>query len=155
MARNNVIGKGGTMPWHMPADLKHFKKVTMNKPVVMGRKTFESIGKPLPGRRNIIISRQENLKLEGCEVYNNIQNVFEILKNESEVMIIGGGQLYAKTLPFADRLYITHLDADIDGDTQFPDWNENEWEEVFRESHQPDEKNPYPYAFVNYQRLAR
>ena len=110
-SKNNVIGKNNQLPWHLPADLKHFKNLTMGKPIIMGRKTFDSIGKPLPGRRNIIISHQPNLFIDGCEVFHSIDDALSALKNETEVMIIGGANLYAQTIERASRLYLTEIDV--------------------------------------------
>ncbi len=150
MANNRVIGKDNQMPWHLPADLAHFKKVTLGKPIIMGRKTYESIGRPLPGRKNIVISSNSNYKLDGCETVTSIENAFEIVKNEKEVFIIGGGYLYTQLLPQADKLYLTFIDLDIDGDTKFPQFEQLNLKETKREKHLKDEKNPYDYEFVDF-----
>ena len=150
MANNRVIGKDNQMPWHLPADLGHFKAVTLGKPIIMGRKTYESIGRPLPGRKNIVISRDEDYRLEGCETVCSLEKALDLVKNVEEVMIIGGGYLYAQTLPQADRLYLTFIDLDVDGDTQFPEFEHLSLKEVKREKHLKDEKNPYDYAFIDY-----
>lgn len=148
MANDRVIGLDGKMPWHLPADLVHFKKSTMGSPVIMGRKTYDSIGKPLPGRRNIILSRDENLFIAGCDV---VQGLDEALKRvESgvdEVFIIGGQQLYEQALPMATRLYLTHIALDVDGDTRFPEYSNSLWRQISYSSHAADEKNPWPYSF--------
>ncbi|WP_068988491.1 type 3 dihydrofolate reductase [Kangiella sediminilitoris] len=157
MANDRVIGKGNQMPWHLPADLKHFKAVTLGKPVVMGRKTHESIGMVLPGRKNIIISRNPNYRSDfhndQCEVVTSIEAALEMTRNEDEVMIIGGANIYGQLLDKADKLYLTFIDLDTDGDARFPDWTHHLWEEVSRETHQPDEKNPYHYQFVELHRI--
>lgn len=151
MARNRVIGKDNAMPWHLPADLAHFKRITLGKTVIMGRHTFESIGRPLPGRKNIIISRRPDYRPEGCVVVNSIDAALASAESE-EVMIIGGGQLYAEMLPRAQRLYLTLIDAELEGDTHFPDYEAYSWREIGRETHGPDEKNAYGYEFVTLER---
>ncbi len=151
MANNRVIGKNNDMPWHLPADLAHFKRVTMGKPVVMGRKTFESIGRPLPGRKNIIISRNPDYRVDGCEHATSLEEAIDMLKNEEEIMIIGGGNLYTQALQNANRLYLTFIDLDVDGDTLFPAFEHLRLIETGREKHSKDEKNPYDYTFVDYQ----
>ncbi len=130
MAHNRVIGKDNQMPWHLPDDLKHFKAVTMGKPVVMGRKTFESIGRPLPGRQNIVISRNPDLKIEGVTCVTSFDAAKHAAGQCDELMVIGGGQLYGELLPVADILYLTEIALDVDGDTHFPLWNPNEWDET-------------------------
>jgi dihydrofolate reductase len=152
MAKNRVIGKENAMPWHLPADLAHFKRVTMGKPVIMGRRTYESIGRPLPGRKNIVISRRSDYSPEGCVIVNSVEAAIA-QANHEEVMIIGGGQLYAEMLPHADRLYLTLIDAELEGDTRFPDYTIYDWKEIDRERHEPDEKNNYAYEFVTLERI--
>ncbi|CCQ09512.1 Dihydrofolate reductase [Pseudoalteromonas luteoviolacea B = ATCC 29581] len=149
MAKNRVIGKDNDMPWHLPADLAHFKKVTMSKPVIMGRKTFESIGRPLPGRRNIVITRDVSYKADGIELVSSPEQALEVVKDVEEVMIIGGGHIYSTFLPLAQRLYLTFIDLDVKGDTQFPDYQTvATWQQICTESYQADEKNPHDYQFV-------
>ncbi|MCB1827108.1 MAG: type 3 dihydrofolate reductase [Coxiellaceae bacterium] len=152
MAKNRVIGKDQQMPWHLPADLAHFKKVTMNKPIIMGRKTFESIGRPLPGRRNIVITRQ-SIEIPGCDVCHSLEEALEAVAGEDEAMIIGGGNLYRQALSMAKRLYLTFIDLEVDGDTTFPEWNPSEWKEVSKTVHQPDQKNLYSYQFVTLEKI--
>lgn len=147
MAKQRVIGKDNTMPWHLPADFAWFKRSTMGKPIVMGRKTFESIGRPLPGRQNVVISRNRELNIEGVSVVESIDEALNLLANEPEIMIIGGGSIYSACLPLASKLYLTFIDAQIDGDTQFPQWS-NEWQEQSREHYSADEKNSYAMDFV-------
>ena len=150
MARNRVIGKDNKMPWHLPADLEHFKTVTMAKPIVMGRKTYQSIGRPLPGRQNVIISRNPDYKVEGCDVVNSIDAAIKLLSGEEEIMIIGGGFLYSQMLEQADKLYLTFIDSEIDGDTYFPEYENLDLTELASENHLSDEKNRYDYRFVDY-----
>ena len=147
MAKSRVIGKDNAMPWHLPADFAWFKKVTMGKPVVMGRKTFESIGRPLPGRHNIVISRNAGYQAEGITVVSDIEAAKNAAGNVEELMVIGGGSIYAACLEDADRLYLTFIDLDVEGDTQFPDWG-NGWQEVHSESYAADEKNAHDMRFV-------
>lgn len=149
MANNRVIGLDNNMPWHLPADLQHFKKVTTGKPVIMGRKTFESIGRPLPGRRNIIITRNENYSASGIETVTTPEAALDLVNQVEEVMIIGGGNIYQQFLPLATRLYLTFIDLAVEGDTQFPDYQaETNWQIVDEQQNKPDEKNQYSYKFV-------
>jgi len=147
MADNRIIGKDNQMPWHLPADFAWFKRCTMGKPVVMGRKTYESIGRPLPGRLNIVISRDETLKIEGVTTVTSIEQALDVAGDVEEVMIIGGGAIYAACLPMANKLYVTHIEAAIDGDTQFPDWGD-QFKETSSETYQADEKNAYNMRFT-------
>lgn len=151
MAKSRIIGKDNAMPWHLPADFAWFKKVTMGKPVVMGRKTFESIGRPLPGRHNIVISRNAGYQAEGITVVSDIEAAKHAAGNVEELMVIGGGSIYAACLEEADRLYLTFIDLDVEGDTQFPDWG-NGWQEVHSESYAADEKNAHDMRFVIFER---
>ena len=154
MAHDRVIGKDNQMPWHLPADLAHFKRVTLGKPVLMGRKTFESIGRPLPGRRNLVISRNPGYQAEGIEVVGSVEAALALLAGNSveELMVIGGGHLYAEMLPRADCLYLTRIDLAVEGDTRFPAFDDGQWQRVDCESHPADEKNPHPYSFETWQR---
>ncbi|MFL9706207.1 type 3 dihydrofolate reductase [Aeromonas veronii] len=154
MAHDRVIGKDNQMPWHMPADLAHFKRVTLGKPVLMGRKTFESIGRPLPGRRNLVISSNPDYQAEGIEVVGSVEAALALLAGSSveELMVIGGGHLYAEMLPSADCLYLTRIDLAVEGDTRFPAFDDGQWQRVDCESHPADEKNPHPYSFETWQR---
>ncbi|MBO1272754.1 dihydrofolate reductase [Shewanella sp. 4t3-1-2LB] len=127
MANNRVIGKDNQMPWHLPEDLRHFKQVTMGKPVVMGRRTYESIGKPLPGRQNIVITRNSDMTIPGVTMVSSLSEAFDQANVCDELMIIGGGQLYAEALPCADILYLTQISLDVDGDTYFPSWDDGQW----------------------------
>ncbi|MFM5333145.1 type 3 dihydrofolate reductase [Aeromonas veronii] len=154
MAHDRVIGKDNQMPWHLPADLAHFKRVTLGKPVLMGRKTFESIGRPLPGRRNLVISRNPDYQAEGIEVVGSVEAALALLAGSSveELMVIGGGHLYAEMLPSADCLYLTQIDLAVEGDTRFPAFDDGQWQRVDCESHPADDKNPHPYSFETWQR---
>lgn len=148
MDRNRVIGNNDSLPWHISADLKNFKKITMGKPIVMGRKTHESIGRPLPGRENIIITRDKTYQAEGCTVLNSIEEILEHCKDTEEVMITGGSEIYKHTLDQATRLYLTEVHAEVEGDTFFPEYNRTEWDEISREEFNADEKNDYDYSFI-------
>ena len=147
MANNRVIGKDNQMPWHLPADFAWFKRSTMGKPVVMGRKTYDSIGRPLPGRLNVVISRDESLEIEGVTTVTSIDQALELVSDVDEVMIIGGGSIYESCLSKANKLYLTHIDLEVDGDTQFPGWGEG-WKQSFSETYQADEKNKHNMEFV-------
>ncbi|EKD91838.1 MAG: hypothetical protein ACD_29C00352G0007 [uncultured bacterium] len=151
--KNHVIGFESKMPWHLPADLKHFKIITMGKPIVMGRKTFESIGKVLPGRRNIIISRQKDLKILHGEVFSSLDAVFSALKSEKEIIIIGGAEIYKQALHFADRIYLTIIETELKGDAFFSDLNLSKWKLVSEEKLPPDERNIYPLCFQVFERF--
>lgn len=147
MAHDRIIGKDNSMPWHLPADFAWFKRCTMGKPIVMGRKTFESIGRPLPGRLNIVISRNPDFAPQGITVVNDIAAAKLAAGDVPELMIIGGGSIYQACLPMADSLYLTFIDADLDGDTQFPNWGNN-WQVVAKEHHDSDANNAYAMEFV-------
>lgn len=148
MANDRVIGLDNQMPWHLPADLAWFKKNTLNKPVIMGRKTFESIGRPLPNRHNIIISRTPHISdNENVTWVESLDAAINLAKDNAEVFIIGGGNIYQQALPLANRLYLTHIDATLQGDTRFPDYNTGKWQQIFEEKHQVDDKNSYNYQF--------
>jgi dihydrofolate reductase len=149
MANRNVIGLNNQMPWHMPADLAHFKKVTLGKPVIMGRKTYDSIGRLLPGRRNIIISRQAAPTGFTADWVDSVEAALALVSDQPEVMIIGGAQLYQQMLARADRLYLTHIQLETSGDAYFPDYqNEHGWQIISTEQHPADEQNPHSYRFV-------
>jgi dihydrofolate reductase len=152
MDRNRVIGKGDALPWHISEDLKHFKKITMGKPIIMGRKTHESIGRPLPGRENIILTRDTNYQAEGCTVLNSLDAIFEHCKDIEEVMITGGAEIYKLAFELVSNLYLTEVHTEVEGDTYFPEFDRSEWQEVSREDHKADEKNEYDYSFLMLQR---
>lgn len=155
MDKQRLIGRQNQLPWRLPADLKYFKNVTLGKPVLMGRKTYESLGKPLPGRQNIIITHNTNFIAEGCEIAHSLEAAFDLCKDADEIMVIGGAQLYQAALPYAQRLYITWVHGDFKGDTFFPAWSPDEWNEISRESHDIDDKNLFPYTFVILERLTK
>ena len=153
MTREHVIGLDGDMPWHLPADLAHFKRLTSGKPVIMGRKTFDSIGRPLPKRRNIVITRNQAWAHEGVEVAHSLEAAIALTQNEAETMIIGGATLYTAALEAAHRLYITWIDARVTGDTHFPKWSESEFVIESEEFRAKDEKNSYDLTFCTYHRI--
>ncbi|MGB5444953.1 MAG: type 3 dihydrofolate reductase [Psychromonas sp.] len=155
MAEDRVIGLDNNMPWHLPADLTFFKRVTLGKPVIMGRKTFQSIGRPLPGRKNIVLSRDENLEIDGVSCVQTVEQALSLVAGCDEVMVIGGATIYEQFLPQADRLYLTFIDLKTAGDTQFPDYKKMaNWREVQREKHLADPKNSYNYQFVTLDRVS-
>ncbi len=152
-ADNRIIGKDNDMPWHLPADLAYFKKTTLAKPIIMGRKTYESIGRPLPGRQNIVISRDESYQVDGVDSATSVEQALSLAGDVAEVMVIGGGAIYAHCLPFAHRLYITHINAKIDGDTQFPEYDiENDWHLAQSTKMSADDKNCFDLNFCIYNR---
>ncbi len=157
MASNRVIGKGNQMPWHLPADLKHFKAVTLGKPVIMGRKTHESIGMVLPGRENIIISRDANyisdFYNDKCQTVTSLDDAISMAGDVEEIMIIGGANIYQQMIDQADTLYLTFIDLETEGDAHFPDWTHLEWQEVSREEYKADEKNAFDLEFVTLERV--
>jgi len=148
MAENRVIGRNNQLPWRIPADLRHFKALTLGKPVIMGRKTYESIGRPLPGRDNIVITADSGYQAEGCQVVHSVEQALEAAGSCEEAMIIGGANLYRQTLENADRLYLTLVKAEPEGDTWFPEIELQQWREIERQAHTADESNEYDYDFV-------
>ena len=153
IARNRVIGIGGRLPWHLPEDLRRFKRLTMGAPVIMGRRTHESIGRPLPGRRNIVVTRQTAAHWAGCAVAPSLAAALALGADAPEAFVIGGAALYAEALPHASRLYLTLIDAAYDGDTWFPEFAAAAWREVSREP--GIGASGLPYSFVTYERRAR
>ena len=153
MDKQGLIGRNNDLPWKLSADLKYFRRVTMGKPLVMGRNTHESIGRPLPGRKNIIVTSNANYHVDGCTVVSSLDQALLACDDAEEVMVMGGASLYEQLLPQADRVYLTHVNAELEGDTWFPQWNKDQWQEISREDHQADEKNQYPYSFVIYDRV--
>jgi len=148
MSRGRVIGREGGMPWHLPADLKHFKAVTLGHPVIMGRRTFDSIGRALPGRRNVVISRSAPQLPPGVVLASSLENALRACSDATEVMVIGGGEIYHQSLPLASRLELTFIEADIDGDTHFPAIDDRQWRVARMESRPADERNAYALHFV-------
>ena len=152
MDRNRLIGNENQLPWHLPADLAHFKQVTMGKPIIMGRKTYESIGRPLPGRTNIVLTRSSDFSAECVLTANTLEQALNHVSAEEEVMIIGGSTIYELALPRADRLYLTYVEDSFEGDAWFPDFDPEQWSIVASEQHSADEKNSSAYRFVTYAR---
>ncbi|MFU2314719.1 type 3 dihydrofolate reductase [Rahnella sp. PCH160] len=146
LATDRVIGMENAMPWHLPGDLAWFKRNTLNKPVIMGRKTFESIGRPLPGRLNIVISSKPG-EHDGVTWVTSLDAALAAAGDVEEVMVMGGGRVYEQLLPKANRLYLTHIDAEVEGDTHFPDYEPDDWESTFSEFHDADEQNSHGYCF--------
>ena len=154
MAKNHVIGRDNQLPWHLPEDLRYFKRVTMGKPVIMGRKTFESIGRPLPGRANIVITRNTEWQAEGVHVVHSLDAAIDHCRKLcaadgiEEAMVIGGAEIYSQALHRADRLYLTWVHAHVEGDAWFPDFPREEWQEIAVEDFHAEGNNPYDYSFV-------
>lgn len=154
MGENRVIGKDNTMPWHLPNDLQYFKKTTTGKTIIMGRKTFDSLGRVLPNRKHVVLTRSNDSFPEEVDVIHDIDDIFQYIENnkEEEIFIIGGGQLFKLMLPYTDRLYVTLIDQPFSGDVYFPEIDENEWELIRKEKGLKDEKNPYDYYYLVYER---
>ena len=152
MDRNRLIGRGNALPWHLPADLAFFKRTTLGKPVLMGRKTYESIGRPLPGRRNIVVTRNPKFDAPGCELASSLDEAIDRCADAEEIMLIGGANLYAQGLDFASYLYLTRIDHAFDnGDAWFPELDTS-WELEDREDFDADQDNIYPYSFIKFKR---
>ena len=158
MDENMVIGRNNSLPWYLPEDLKHFKRTTMGKCIIMGRRTYESIGRPLPGRTNIIVTRSRDYEVENARVVDSLTDAIELAENiafidgSDEAFIIGGAELYKHALPVVDRLYLTMVHAEVEGDTYFPDFDVSVWEEVSKNFYDADEFNPYPYSICVFER---
>lgn len=154
VAQNGVIGKNNDLIWHLPGDLRYFKETTKGHYVIMGRKTFESFGKPLINRTNIIVTRNPDYHQEGCIIVNSLEKALQLADkdNQEEAFILGGGEIYRQAMDICDRLYITEIKASFEGDTYFPTIDEKNWKEVKRIKNQSDQKNKYPYDFVVYER---
>ncbi len=148
MAENRVIGRDNDLPWRLPADLKHFKALTVGKPIIMGRKTWESLPGLLPDRPHIIVTRDPNYRAEGCSVVHTLDEAVCMAADAPEVMVIGGAMLYGEAIPQAWRIYLTEVHAEVEGDVHFPLFARNEWRELERERFSPDDKNTLPYSFV-------
>lgn len=154
MDQNRLIGKDNTLPWHLPADLQYFKKVTMGKPIVMGRKTFDSIGRVLPGRENVIVTRNRSYTNDNCTVLYSVDEVKQFAEaSEQEVFIIGGAEIFKEILPVADRLYITEIQESFEGDTYFPTIDEKRWKQISSTSGIVDEKNKYAHQYIVLERV--
>lgn len=152
MDRCGVIGRAGGLPWRLPDDLKRFKVLTLGKTVIMGRKTFESIGRPLPERRNIVISRRERYNASGVEVASSVAAALALCAGEREVMVIGGAEVYRAALPLANKIELTRVEAEVDGDSRFPPLSMAEWRETAREAHPVDARHVYAMSFCTLQR---
>ena len=152
MDRNRLIGSNNALPWHLPADLAFFKRTTMGKPILMGRKTHQSIGKPLPGRRNIVITRNAEFTAKGCDVVGSIDEALQVCAAEDEVMLIGGASLYQQALEKVSQMYVTRIDHDFDGDTWFPEVDFDQWVVHSREDFDADHNNLYNHSFIKYVR---
>ena len=155
VASNGVVGRNNELPWYLPEDLRYFKRTTLGKPVLMGRLTHESIGRPLPGRRNIVLSRQADLSLDGVDVVTGMAQALALAAGDCapELMVIGGAQVYSLALPHATRIYLTEVHAEVEGDAWFPQWDRSAWRERSRECHQNPEPGGYEYSFVVYERI--
>lgn len=147
------IGRAGGLPWHLPEDLKRFKAITMGKPIVMGRRTWESIGRPLPGRRSIVVSRQVGLAIEGAEVVGSLEEALQAASDAPEACVIGGAELYRLALPRAGLVHLTRVHATVEADTFLPALDPSDWEELSSERHAADERHAYPYSFVTLRRV--
>ena len=160
LSQNHVIGRNNKLPWYLPNDLKYFKQVTMGLPIIMGRKTFESIGKPLPGRTNIVITRNPEWTAEGVRAVTSLDEALSLAESvaeidgRDEVMVIGGDQIYRLVMPSVDRLYLTQVHAQVDGDAYFPEFDRDAWKEIGREDYESSETNPYDYSFTVLERRA-
>jgi dihydrofolate reductase len=148
ISENNAIGKDNKLLWYLPTDLKHFKQITNGQTIIMGRKTFDSMGKPLPNRRNIVITRNPDLKLDGAEVTNSVAEALSLCKTEEEVFIIGGAEIYKQAMDQTNRIYLTRVHQRFDADAYFPELDMTKWVETAREEHQPDEKNNIAFTFL-------
>ncbi len=152
MARNGVIGRGNAMPWHLPADLKRFKALTLGKPILMGRRTYESIGRALPGRDNLVLTRARDWRAAGVTVVHCVDEALQRSASSAELAVIGGAEVYRLTVPLAGRIYLTQVLADVEGDTFFPEFSVNEWREVESSDHAADERHAYGMKFVTLER---
>jgi dihydrofolate reductase (trimethoprim resistance protein) len=153
MDENRVIGKDNDIPWRIPNDWDYVKNTTKGYPIILGRKNLESIGKALPHRRNIVLTRDRNFSFKDCEIAHSVEKVFEVCKNESEIFIFGGEQIYNLFMPYVEKMHITKIYHEFEGDTYFPEINDAEWEEVSVEKGLKNERNPYDYYFHIYERI--
>jgi len=151
ISENHAIGKNNQLLWHLPKDLKHFKEITSGGTVIMGRKTYDSVGKPLPNRRNIIITRQQ-IEIAGCEVVNSLQAALDLCRDHKEVFIVGGAEIYKQAMPLTDRIYLTIVHENFEADTYFPEISKEIWKETERADHEADEKNPLSFSFITLER---
>jgi len=152
MSRNRVIGRDNQLPWHLPADLAFFKRVTLGHPMIMGRRTYESIGRPLPGRLSIVVTTDPGFRAPGCTVVNSMEAAYRAAADAEEVSIIGGSSIFAAALPAADVIYLTEVDADVEGDVHFPDFDRSLWRETELERHAKDARHAYPFRILKLER---
>jgi dihydrofolate reductase len=152
VARNGVIGRDNQLPWRLPDDLAYFKRVTMGHPVVMGRRTWQSIGKPLPGRTNIVVTHDSTFVAPGCVVAHSLEEAWRTAEGADEVCVIGGTSLFAETLPIADLIHLTEVEADVEGDTYFPDFDRSQWRETEVARHAADARHAYPFRILRLER---
>ena len=152
MSENRVIGRSGQLPWHLPADLKHFKRATLDKPILMGRLTYDSIGRPLPRRRNLVLTRRTDFSPPGVEVFSSLEAVLESLTMAPELMVIGGGQVYGQCMPVCQRMLLTVVHCHVEGDAFFPAFDTSEWSQVDRIDHDADDHNKWAYSFIELRR---
>jgi len=155
VGNNRVIGNKNSLPWHLPADMEYFRKNTFGKPIIMGSKTFESIGKSLPSRKNIILSDDIDYKAPSCLVVHSIEEALKEAEGNDEVMIVGGASIYKQFLPLANRMYLTFIHHNFEGDSFFPEYDLREWKEIKRIDNQADKNNPYPYSFVVFEKIKK
>ncbi len=155
LAENRVIGVNNTLPWRLPNDLRHFRRLTTGHAIILGRKNYESIGKPLPERTNIIITRNRDFRADGCPIAHSLDEALVLAGNDPEIFVIGGAEIYRAALARADRLYLTRVHAAIAGDTFFPEFDETEWREISHARHEPDERHAYAYSFVVLERISK
>ena len=153
LAENRVIGVNNTLPWRLPNDLKHFRRLTTGHAIILGRKNYESIGKPLPERANIVITRNRDFRADGCLIAHSLDAALALADNDPEIFVIGGAEIYRAALAHTNRLYLTRVHAAIAGDTHFPEFDESEWREISRERHERDERHAYAYSFVVLERI--
>ena len=154
MAKNRIIGANNAIPWHLPGELRMFKAITMGHHIVMGRNTWESIGRLLPGRTTVVVTRQRNYKIAGAIVVPSLDEAIAACGNDEEIFVIGGGQLYAAALPIADRIYLTEVDAEVEGDTRMPEFDLTHWNAGQATTYAADDKNPYCYKLTVFNRIA-
>jgi dihydrofolate reductase len=155
VAENRIIGRGDELPWRLPADMRHFKELTTGHTVIMGRRTFETLRQPLPNRRNVVVTRDREYRRTGAEIVHSIEGALSNARGDEEVFVAGGGEIYELALPHADRLYLTIVHAEFEGDTVFPDLNLEEWRLVESIRHNADEKHSIPFSFLTYERARK
>ena len=155
MSDDGVIGRDNTLPWHLPRDLQWFKSLTTGHAIIMGRTTFQSIGRPLPNRRNIVLSRNPAFRAKDVEVAPTLEAALDLVRNDDEVFVVGGAAIYQLALPRAQRMYLTRVHAQVEGDVRFPDWRPDEWRLVWEEEHEADDGHTSPYTFQKFERIRR